>query len=123
MLISAFFCLACSATYHLYFVTSPSISKVLAKLDYAGIAFLIFGSVVPACWYSFACEEVSTRRWNWVAANFILDAACFITTLMPKFDTAQYRMWRGVIYVAAGLFCGLVFLEFSFYQSDYIQEF
>ena len=34
---------------------------MLAKLDYAGITFLIYGSAMPATNYLFACPEVARK--------------------------------------------------------------
>lgn len=58
-MISASICLGFSALFHLFFVYSEHAGSFLAKLDYAGITILIFGSTVPAIEYVFACNEVS----------------------------------------------------------------
>ena len=51
-----------SAIFHLFNVKNPEVAINLARLDYAGIAFLIYGSAVPAASYGFACESVA-RKW------------------------------------------------------------
>lgn len=55
MILSAIVCLGCSATFHLLSVQSPLAHSILARLDYAGISVLIYGSVVPIIEYRFAC--------------------------------------------------------------------
>ena len=55
-ILSACFCLGCSAAFHLLFVQSQKILQVLSRLDYGGISVLIFGSIVPIVCYSFACQ-------------------------------------------------------------------
>ena len=39
---------------------------------------------------------------------------CFIVTLTPKFDQAQYRKWRGIMYIILGLSTGVMFIMFAF---------
>ena len=55
---AACFCMGCSALYHLFMIKNPSVHANLARLDYAGISVLIFGSAVPVASYGFACESV-----------------------------------------------------------------
>ena len=55
-------CMGFSAIFHLFNVKNPEVAINLARLDYAGIAFLIYGSAVPAASYGFACESVA-RKW------------------------------------------------------------
>ena len=119
MFLSAFVCLSLSATFHLYSAMSAKAHSFLSRLDYAGISVLIFGSVVPVYWYGFACEEVAVNKWCWLSVSLLIDGACFVTTLWPRFDQAQYRTWRGVIYVVAGLFCSAVWIDLYWYASPY----
>jgi adiponectin receptor len=56
---SAAICLGLSAIYHLFFVYSMDAYSLLAKLDYAGITILIFGSTVPSIQYLYACNDVA----------------------------------------------------------------
>lgn len=87
---SACFCMGCSALFHLMWVQSPSQSAILARLDYGGISFLIFGSSFPVIWYGYPCEETMIVR-N-VELIFMATAClgCFIVTLIPKFDQARF---------------------------------
>lgn len=58
---SAAICMGFSALFHLFFVYSQNASSFLARLDYAGITILIFGSAMPATNYLYACSEVSCK--------------------------------------------------------------
>jgi adiponectin receptor len=40
--------------------------------------------------------------------------ACFIITLIPKFDTAKYQKFRGIMYIILGLSCGGIFAILPF---------
>ena len=60
-MISAALCLGFSAIFHLFYVYSENASSFLAKLDYAGITILIFGSTIPAIEYVYACSEVQSK--------------------------------------------------------------
>ena len=46
-------------------------------------------------------------------------AACFVVTLIPKFDQAEYRKVRGIMYIILGLSTALMFVVFTFYE-DYV---
>ena len=53
---SACFCMGCSALYHLMYVKDRYVSETLARLDYGGIAILVFGSAFPILYYGMACD-------------------------------------------------------------------
>ena len=46
-ILAACVCMGFSAIYHLFNVKNPEVAANLARLDYAGIAFLIYGSALP----------------------------------------------------------------------------
>lgn len=52
-LISAIICLGCSTTYHLFYCLSEKVNKILIRLDYAGICFLVSGSTFAPLFYGF----------------------------------------------------------------------
>ena len=54
---SAIFCLGCSALYHLMFVKNEHYQATLARLDYGGIAILIFGTSFPILYYTLGCQQ------------------------------------------------------------------
>lgn len=53
---SAMFCLICSSVYHLYSAHSLKLNRRMSYLDYAGISFLIAGSMYPPVYYTFYCH-------------------------------------------------------------------
>ena len=55
-LASAIICLSCSACFHLFYIHSEKLSKMLARLDYAGISLLLAGSCYPPYYYFFYCS-------------------------------------------------------------------
>ena len=63
-MLSACFCMGCSAIYHLMCVKNPYFQQTLSRLDYGGISVLIFGSAFPILYYGFACEQVLGKQLN-----------------------------------------------------------
>ena len=55
-LFSAVFCLSASAAFHLLYIKSKKVSRVLCTLDYGGICILIMGSTYPITFYVFSCN-------------------------------------------------------------------
>ena len=60
-LAGAICCLFFSAAYHLLFLHSERIWKLLAKFDYAGISILICASCYPPYYYYFYCESSKSK--------------------------------------------------------------
>lgn len=60
---SAVFCLGCSALYHMMYVKNETFQTTLARLDYGGIAILIFGTSFPILYYSLGCAQ-TIRKYN-----------------------------------------------------------
>ena len=58
---AAVFCMGCSALFHLMYVRSEQTSNILSRLDYGGIAVLIFGSTVPIIYYCFPCASTQSK--------------------------------------------------------------
>lgn len=122
-MLSAVFCLGCSAIYHLFFVYSEKACTWLAKLDYAGISILILGSTMPSINYNFACGPALFFRNIFLTLEVVSCSLAFIVTLMPAFDKPQNRKWRGILFVLLG-FCSaapLIFL-LAFRQPEYMVE-
>lgn len=85
-LFSAMFCLGASAMYHLFYVRSEDTGTFMARLDYGGIAILIFGTTCTVIQYSFSCDEVRTTRLVFMFVMLALCLICFMATLMPNCD-------------------------------------
>lgn len=119
MILSACFCLGCSTAFHLLNVKSPMWNNVLSRLDYGGISVLIFGSVFPVIYYSFACESELNNRWFWCIVMGLMCTGCFVTTLIKSFDQPKYRPIRGIMFMAAGLSTIAVFCAVIFNQNPF----
>ena len=83
---SACFCLGCSALFHLFTHHDKQVATVMARLDYSGISILIFGSTIPVCYYGYSCDNTDVGYWVFTFLMGIACLACFIVTLLPKFD-------------------------------------
>lgn len=55
-LLSAAACMGGSAAFHTFYCISTKANKILLRLDYAGICFLIAGSAVAPYYYAFYCN-------------------------------------------------------------------
>jgi adiponectin receptor len=106
-LISAVFCLGSSATYHLLCCYSCEVNASLARLDYAGICFLIMGSSYSGCYYGFACEGVSWLRTLWMVYMTVTCAGTMVLFLVPMFASSGYRAFRGWLFVIVGFSTGM----------------
>jgi len=103
--ISAIFCLGCSSLFHTVCCHSEHVSNVFSRLDYAGIAVLTVGSFVPWIYYGFYCQF--TPKVVYLTIISILGIITITVTMMDRFNKAQYRWVRAVMFVSLGLF-GLV---------------
>lgn len=92
----AMFCLLSSATCHLLSCHSAWASYILLRLDYAGIASLIAASFYPPVYYSFMCDP--TLRNLYLAGITILGVATVLVSLIPVFQTPEYRNCRAILF-------------------------
>jgi adiponectin receptor len=115
-LLSACFCLGCSAIYHLFHIHSPRISDILARLDYGGISVLIMGSSYPAIFYTFSCSQVYTKRTIYMTLITVTSTTCFITSMLPAFSKPKYRAFRATQYVVLGLSAAIPFIDSSHFS-------
>eukprot|EP00347_Sterkiella_histriomuscorum_P020952 403335825 len=96
-------CLGCSTIFHLFKDQSKKTSEFLVRLDYAGIALMIAGSNMPPLYYSFYCKPMHVYRNLYMILQSVSCFLVFAASLWPKFDKAQYRVLRGVLFVILGL--------------------
>ena len=94
---------------------------------------MIFGTAFPVLYYAMACDQImskypittiprilfSHRYFFFIVYRYIYTAvlgaaclACFIVTLMPKFDKAEYIAVRGVMFILLGLSTASMFVMF-----------
>ncbi|CAG9332202.1 unnamed protein product [Blepharisma stoltei] len=117
-LVSAIMCLGCSTIFHLWKDYSHEACRTLARLDYAGISFLIAGSFYPAIYYPFYCHEKYIIMY--LTGMTIASLIVFAVSMMPKFQKAELRWFRGTIFLVLGLLgvipaVHLVYFEESHY--------
>ena len=119
-MLSAVACLGCSTIFHWFYAHSETVNNWLAKLDYAGIAFLIGGSNVPPLVYGFYCDEYAFSRNCYLVFIESMCIIAFIITLAPKFDKPEYRAWRAIVFVIVGVSGALpVFQYWYTFDPDY----
>ncbi len=102
-------CLACSATFHTFSNHSKGVFSVMSRLDYAGIAFLITGSSIPAYYYGFYCTAFA--RNIHIIISVVLCAMCVTVSMWNKFATPQFRPLRFCVFVLFGLYGGIPFVH------------
>lgn len=103
---TAFFCLGCSATFHLFNAYSMTINRFMSRLDYAGISLLIAGSSYPLNYYFFYCQESRCYVgliWVYLTGITVCALVVFCVSLSEKFQQKEYRTGRGLCFLALGL--------------------
>jgi adiponectin receptor len=98
-------CMGVSATYHLLHVVDARINTLLQRLDYAFIAVLIWGSMIPMIYLGFHCNAAAMLAHG--ALVTATNGAAVAASTLPVFHTAAWRPARAAIFSAAGL-VGLV---------------
>ena len=129
-IIAACICMGCSAIYHLFNAKNPIVAANLAKLDYAGIAVLIYGSAIPLVSYGFACEEVQCKWQNFKthysllgyrqACLWALGIGCLtssIVTVAPGLDKPKYDPLRASLFVFLGLSAGAPLIIMQYHKE------
>lgn len=113
-LVSACFCLGCSAFFHLFHIHSQTAAEIFSRLDYGGICILIMGSSYPPILYPFACRPVFEARNLFLALITSTCAAAFVVTMMPSMNQPKYRAFRGFLFIILGLSAAapLIYLNF-----------
>lgn len=116
------FCAACcftlSAVFHLYYVHSPRVAALLARLDYAGISFLIAGSCFPPYFYHFYCDIELRNSYLIMIVSF--SAVVFFFSMSDKFASTEYIQLRGSIFVALGLSTTIPFIHLYLLTSNIV---
>lgn len=98
---SAVLCMGVSSAYHLLHVINERTYSLLARLDYACIAVLTWGSFIALITYAFACAP----PWVWAAhaaLATISNGACVAVSLIQRFRTADWRLFRMSLFIATG---------------------
>ncbi len=122
-MISATLCLGFSACFHLCFVYSPKVQKILSKLDYAGIIILIFGSSMPPIQYYFSCGPAVFWKNFLTILMLVSSTLTFVVTMSPNFDKKENRKFRGFLFIFLGLCGGSILVVLTFFRDPkYVME-
>ncbi|KAJ8765759.1 hypothetical protein K2173_014881 [Erythroxylum novogranatense] len=101
----AMFCLLASSICHLLSCHSERMSYIMLRLDYAGIAALISTSFYPPVYYSFMCDPFFCNLY--LGFITILGVGTILVSLLPMFQTPEFRPIRACLFSGMGL-SGLV---------------
>ncbi|XP_042509268.1 heptahelical transmembrane protein 4-like [Macadamia integrifolia] len=97
----AMFCLLASSTCHLLSCHSQRLSYIMLRLDYAGIAALISTSFYPPVFYSFMCNPFFCNLY--LGFISILGIATIIVSLLPVFQSPEFRGIRASLFFGMGM--------------------
>ncbi|XP_059293492.1 heptahelical transmembrane protein 4-like [Lycium ferocissimum] len=97
----AMFCLLASSTCHLLSCHSERVSYLMLRLDYAGIAALISTSFYPPVYYSFMCYPSFCNLY--LGFITLLGIGTILGSLLPVFQTPEYRTIRASLFFGMGL--------------------
>ncbi|KAL3675161.1 hypothetical protein R1sor_025109 [Riccia sorocarpa] len=97
----AMFCLLSSSVCHLLYCHSERMARFLLQLDYIGIAYLIAASFYPPVYYTFLCNPA--LRNTYLTGITCLGLLTVAVSLMPKFQTHQFRPFRAILFASMGI--------------------
>ncbi|KAJ8567353.1 hypothetical protein K7X08_019561 [Anisodus acutangulus] len=97
----AMFCLLASSACHLLSCHSERVSYIMLRLDYAGIAALISTSFYPPVYYSFMCYPFFCNLY--LGFITLLGIGTILGSLLPVFQTPEYRSIRASLFFGMGL--------------------
>ncbi|CAJ2646032.1 unnamed protein product [Trifolium pratense] len=97
----AMFCLLASSVCHLLSCHSERVSYIMLRLDYAGIAALISTSFYPPVYYSFMCYPFFCNLY--MGSITLLGIATILVSLLPVFQTPEFRTTRASLFLGMGL--------------------
>ena len=117
-LISAMMCLLGSATFHLYSCMSSKLNKILLRLDYAGVCFLIAGTPFPPMYYGFYCRPVLSTFYLIVGSS--LSGVVFVISMFDFIHTPKYFIIKGYMYGSLGI--SAAFPLFHLFFDEYLTE-
>lgn len=96
-MLSAVFCMLCSAAYHTLLAVSPNMSARMQRLDFAGICLLITGSSVPIIYYGFFCS--SRYLLVYLGVIVLTGVVGFCLCMSEWFGRPEHRVTRAVVFV------------------------
>jgi len=114
-LLSAVFCLMCSAIFHLFYCLSFRANQILLRLDYAGVSILITGSCFPPLVYGFYCQPFFSQLYLSIIG--FISIIVFFVSLGDKIHSQEYRKIKSVMYGGLGVFAGLPILHLVYLSA------
>ena len=121
MLSAGIICLGFSFTFHLFGVYSEKLYRILSKLDYGGILFLIAGSCYPPYYFFYYCEP--TFQKIYLSFITIFSICVFIYSLTPSFTNKSHRIIRGTIFLTIGISTAFPILHLAFFGKSTVDGF
>ncbi|KAJ0973671.1 hypothetical protein J5N97_015636 [Dioscorea zingiberensis] len=100
-LFGAMLCLLTSSLCHLLISHSEKMAYIMLRLDYTGIASLIVTSFYPPVFYCFICDPFFLNLY--MSFITIFGVATVIVSLLPVFQTAQFRNVRAALFFSMGV--------------------
>jgi len=119
-LICAIFCLTGSTLFHLFYVLSKDTGRMLQRLDYAGITFLINGSTFPPVYYGFYCQPAFYQFYF-----ILIGVPClmvFMVSMMDFIYTEKWRRVKGFMYGGLGIFTGVPLIQLTIQSMNVSPE-
>jgi adiponectin receptor len=114
-LISALICLFFSAVYHTVYVLSSRVNSIFLRLDYAGVNFLICGSVMPLTYYGFYCR--GNLGLYYMTGVGIMCTGVFIVSLKDFIHTTEYIVIKNWMYALLGIFSALPLFHLALFEA------
>jgi adiponectin receptor len=108
--IGALLCLACSTLFHTLCCHSKHVSLLWSRLDYAGIALLIVGSIIPWLYYAFYCQFYP--RWIYIGNVSVFGFLILCLISWEKFNNFEFRVFRAIIFVTFTLVSSMPVIHF-----------
>ncbi|EEQ30825.1 hypothetical protein McanMca71_002103 [Microsporum canis] len=100
-MLTAVTCLSLSATYHTLMNHSQHVERFCLRLDMLGVVIFILGDLVLGIYMVFWCEPLPRNiYWSLIGVSGTLT---IFTTMHPKFQGSNYRLFRALMFVATGL--------------------
>ena len=116
-LISAIFCMVCSAFYHLFLDYSQKASFYFSKIDFAGISLLIWGSTCPPIYYSLYCKQNELMRVLYLSFTIISCTAAFLFMFSKTVSHPNHKHLRASIFILWGISPIYALLHFWLYPD------
>lgn len=117
LIIAGMLCMAFSASFHIFWVHSPRVCSVFAKLDFLGIAVLCSGHAFTGIFHAFYCRpHMATPFYILIAIALSLTVPAIFS---PFFATPRARPLRAVVFASLGSTSLLPLAQAAYYASSF----